>query len=185
MRASQTPALSVFADSPARSLLMDVVPFHFDAYGGLGTVQGLARIDELGLELQFSTRDTLFGVLKSGQRSLQVPLAALLSVRYCAGFLWLMPRIELRVRDLSTLRELPESEQGRVTLSLAFRDRHDGRAFAADLELMRSRHRTLQLERMLDRMVAPLPETPTELPATDAARERDAHRRRDAGLSLQ
>jgi hypothetical protein len=143
---------------------MDVVPFHFDAYGGLGTVQGLARIDEQGLELQFSTRDSLFGVLKSGQRSLRVPLGSLLSVRYSAGRFWLMPRIELRVRDLSALRELPESEQGRVSLSLAFRDRHDGRVFASDLELMRSRHRILQLDRMIDGMATPRPDTTSAVP---------------------
>jgi len=45
---------------------MDTVPFHFDAYGGFGTLRGLARLDEQGLELQFNTSDALFGVLKTG-----------------------------------------------------------------------------------------------------------------------
>jgi hypothetical protein len=161
---------------------MDVVPFHFDAYGGLGTVQGLARLDEYGLELQFSTRDSLFGVLKSGQRSLRVPLESLLSVRYSRGWFWMMPRIELRVRDLSMLRELPESEQGRVTLSLSFRDRHDGRAFAADLELMRSRHRTLQLDRMLDRMVSA---STAAAPATDNVPAANASTSRSESARVQ
>jgi hypothetical protein len=145
---------------------MDIVPFHFDAYGGLGAVKGLARIDEHGLELQFSTSDALFGLLKSGQRSLRVPLESLLSVRYCAGWFWSMPRIELRVRDLAALKGLPESDQGRVSLSLKWRDRHDGRAFAADLELMRSRRRILELDRTLDRMSAPMPPAATAGPAT-------------------
>jgi hypothetical protein len=133
------------------------VPFHFDAYGGFGTVQGLARLDEQGLELQFSTSDALFGVLKSGTRSLRIPLDALLSVRYTAGWFWLMPAIELRVRDVTALKGLPESDQGRVSLSLKFRDRHDGRAFAADLDLMRSRRRILQLDRAIDQLAAQAP----------------------------
>jgi hypothetical protein len=163
---------------------MDVVPFHFDTYGGLGTVQGLARIDEHGLELQFSTRDALFGVLKTGQRSLRVPLESLLSVRFSRGWFWVMPRIELRVRDLTMLRELPEAEQGRVTLSLAFRDRHDGCAFAADLELMRSRHRTIQLDRMLDRMVAPSSSVPLAPPAAEGGRATDGHPSSETGARV-
>ncbi len=141
---------------------MDTVPFHFDAYGGFGEVKGLARLDERGLELQFSTSDALFGVLKSGQRSLRVPLDALLSVRYSAGFCWLFPKIELRVRDLAALKGLPESDEGRVSLNLKFRDRHDGRAFAADLDLLRSRRRIAQLDRALDQLSSdtPLPPLP-------------------------
>lgn len=156
---------------------MDNVPFHFDAYGGFGQVQGLARLDEHGLELQFSTSDALLGLLKSGQQSLRVPLESLMSVRYRAGWFWLMPSIELRVRDLAALKGLPESDQGRVSLSLNFRDRHDGRAFAADLELMRSRLRILQLDRALDQLAAQAPTRPAGisapapvLPATSAGR---------------
>lgn len=137
---------------------MDTVPFHFDAYGGWGEVHGLARLDELGLELQFSTRDALFGVIKSGTRSVRIPVESLLSVRYFAGWFWLFPRIELRVRDLIVLKGLPECDQGKVTLSLALGDRQDGRSFAADLEAMRAHRRIQHLDRALERMAAPLPE---------------------------
>lgn len=144
---------------------MDIVPFHFDAFGGFGEVQGLAHITEQGLELQFTTRDALFGVLKTGQRSVQVPLSSLMSVRYRAGWFWLMPKIELRVRDLATLKDLPESEQGRVTLSIKFGDRHDAKAFAGDLEMMRSRLRILQLDGDIARLAAQQ-STPAPLQAT-------------------
>ncbi len=161
---------------------MDTVPFHFDAYGGFGEVKGLARLDERGLELQFCTSDALFGVLRSGQRSLRVPLDALLSVRYSAGWFWLMPRIELRVRDLAALKGLPESDEGRVSLSLKFRDRHDGRAFAADLDLQRSRRRIAQLDRALDQLSSetPLPPLP---PIADPVRARAP--RRDGPLQSE
>lgn len=131
---------------------MDTIPFHFDSHGGLGEVKGLARMDEYGLELQFSTRDALFGVIKSDLRSLRVPFDALLSVRYSAGFLWLMPSVQLRVRDLQVLAGLPESEDGRVKLCIKFGDRHDGRAFARDLDTLRSHFRVQMLDRTLDRM---------------------------------
>jgi hypothetical protein len=163
---------------------MDTVPFHFDAYGGFGTVQGLARLDEQGLELQFSTSDAVFGVLKSGTRSLRVPLDALLSVRYTAGWFWLMPAIELRVRDLTALKGLPESDQGRVSLSLAFRDRHDGRAFAADLDLMRSRRRIAQLDRAIDQLATQSPAA-TSRPAPTPLARGQATSARDGGQRLE
>lgn len=156
---------------------MDTIPFSFDAYGGLGEVKGLARIDEHGLELQFSTCDALFGVLKSGQRSVRVPLASLLSVRYSAGWFWLMPYIELRVRDIAALQGLPDSEQGRVRLRVPWRERHDARAFAADLELMRSHHRIQYLDRAIERMTAtspPPPPMPTAVPPHGDSRRQQA-----------
>jgi hypothetical protein len=136
---------------------MDTVPFHFDSHGGFGEVKGLARLDEYGLELQFSTRDAVFGVIKSDMRSLRIPLEALLSVRFSAGFLWLMPSIELRVRDLAVLAGLPESEEGRVKLRVKFGERHDARAFVRDLEAMRTHFRIQMLDRTLDRMTQHLP----------------------------
>lgn len=148
---------------------MDIVPFQFEAYGGWGQVEGLARQDEHGLELQFSTKDALFGVLKSGRRSVRVPFEQLLSVRYGRGWFWLSPYIELRVRDLSALKDLPESDQGRIRLGLALSDRHDGRAFAADLELLRSRRRILQLDGVLDRLTTATPAHPTAAPAQRVA----------------
>lgn len=152
---------------------MDSVPFQFDTFGGFGEVQGLARLDEQGLELQFSTRDAMFGLLKTGLRSLRIPLDDLLSVRYTAGWFWLMPAIELRVRDLKVLEGLPESEQGRVSLNLKFRDRHDGRAFAKDLDLMRAHRRIQLLDRTLDRMLPPsqpLAESPPPAPVDTSSK---------------
>ena len=148
---------------------MDTIPFHFDAYGGLGEVKGLARLDERGLELQFSTSDALLGLLKSDQRSVRVPLDTLLSVRYSAGWLWLMPQIELRVRDLAALKGLPESDEGRVNLKLKLRDRDDGRVFASDLNQLRSRRRIAQLDRALDQMSSetPLPPLPPMVEPSD------------------
>lgn len=134
---------------------MDSVPFHFDAFGGLGEVQGLARVDQSGLVLQFSTRDALFGVLKSATRNICIRYEDLLSVRFRAGFCWLDPHVELRVRDLDALGDLPESSEGRVLLSLRWRDRRDGQAFAADLDQLRAHRRILQLDRALDTLAAP------------------------------
>ena len=147
---------------------MDSVPFHFEAFGGLGEVLGLARADQAGLVLQFSTRDALFGVLKSPTRNLCIGYEDLLSVRFRSGFLWMTPHIELRVRNLDVLGDLPESSEGRVCLSLRWRDRRDAQAFAADLDQLRAHRRILQLDRALDAMGAPRPSDWREPPPQPA-----------------
>lgn len=131
---------------------MDAVSFHFESHGGLGEVRGLARSDEDGLELQFTARDAMFGLVKSAPKSLRVPLEALSGVRFRAGFLWLMPSIEIRVNDARVLEGLPEAEGGSIVLRLRFSDRRDGRAFAAELEMMRSHFRIALLDARLDRL---------------------------------
>jgi hypothetical protein len=141
---------------------MDTVSFRFDAHGGFAEVMGLAKLDDLGLELQFTTRDAVFGVVKTGQRSLRVPLEVLMSVRYRAGFLWLMPVIELRVNDLKVLDGLPESEEGRVRMRIKWRDRQDARDFVKELEMLRSHVRIQQLDRSLDRLSSQLPPRSSE-----------------------
>jgi hypothetical protein len=73
---------------------MDTIHFHFDSHGGFGEVTGLARLEEGGLELQFSTRDALIGVIRTDLRRLRIPLEVLAGARYRAGFLWLLPAIE-------------------------------------------------------------------------------------------
>lgn len=134
---------------------MDTV--HFDSHGGFGQVKGLARLEEHGLELQFSVHDALPGVIKTETRRLQIPLDVLSGARYCAGFLWLLPVIEPRVRDLVVLAGLPGSEQGRIKLRVKFGDRREARAFARELEAMRANSRIRMLDRTLDRMTCHLP----------------------------
>jgi hypothetical protein len=153
---------------------MDAVSFHFESHGGLGEVRGLARSDEDGLELQFTARDAMFGLVKSAPKSLRVPLEALSSVSYRAGFLWLMPSIEIRVNDARVLDGLPEAEGGRIVLRLRFSDRRDGRAFVSELEMMRSHYRIALLDARLDRLANSTP-----------GRERMSERSSDRPASTQ
>ncbi|MCG6118293.1 MAG: hypothetical protein MEQ07_08895 [Aquimonas sp.] len=153
---------------------MDAVSFHFESHGGLGEVRGLARSDEDGLELQFTARDAMFGLVKTAPKSLRVPLEALSSVHYRAGFLWLMPSIEIRVNDARVLDGLPEAEGGRIVLRLRFSDRRDGRAFVSELDMMRSHYRIALLDARLDRLASLTPGR--EPRATQAIGKPDATR---------
>ena len=131
---------------------MDSVPFSCDAFAGFGEIQGIARMQPDGLLLQYQTRDAVLGVLRSGMKSALVPVQTLVSARYGAGFLWLSPRIEVRVSDLSAVADIPSTEGGRLVLKVAFGDRGDARKLAHLLGGLLAEQRLNHLQSELDRM---------------------------------
>ena len=131
---------------------MDSVPFSCDAFAGFGEIQGIARLDSDGLLLQYQTRDAVLGVLRSGMKSALVPLDTLVGAQYRAGFLWLSPRIEVRVSDLSSVADIPSTESGRLQLKVAFSDRADARKLAHLLGGLLAERRLNHLQSELDRM---------------------------------
>lgn len=133
---------------------MDSVPFSCEAFAGFGEIQGIARAQPDGLLLQYQTRDAVLGVLRSGMKSALVPAQSLVSARYRAGFLWMFPRIEVRLSDLSAVAEIPSTEGGRLVLKVAFGDRADARRLAEVMGGMLAEHRLNHLQGELDRMSA-------------------------------
>lgn len=131
---------------------MDSVPFSCDAFAGFGEIQGIARMQPDGLLLQYQTRDAVLGVLRSGMKSALVPVQTLVSARYGSGFLWLSPRIEVRVSDLSAVADIPSTEGGRLVLKVAFGDRGDARKLAHLLGGLLAEQRLNHLQSELDRM---------------------------------
>ena len=137
---------------PLYRIGMDSVPFSCDAFGGFGEIQGIARLDSDGLLLQYQTRDAVLGVLRSGMKSALVPLDTLVSTQFRSGFLWLSPRIEVRVSDLSSVADIPSTEGGRLQLKVAFGDRADARKLAHLLGGLLAERRLNHLQSELDRM---------------------------------
>lgn len=144
---------------------MDSVPFSCDAFAGFGQIQGIARMQPDGLLLQYQTRDAVLGVLRSAMKSALVPVDTLVSARYGAGFLWLSPRIEVRVSDLSAVADIPSTEGGRLLLKVAFGDRADARKLSHLLGGLLAEQRLNHLQDELDRMsAAGSPARPAQAP---------------------
>ncbi|MCK7595257.1 hypothetical protein [Pseudomarimonas salicorniae] len=131
---------------------MDSVPFSCDAFGGFGEIQGILRLDADGLLLQYQTRDAVLGVLRTGMKTTLVPLDTLVAAQYRAGFLWLSPRIEIRVSDLTAVADIPSTEGGRLRLKVAFSDRGDARKLAHMLGGRLAEQRLDRLQGELDKM---------------------------------
>jgi len=154
---------------------MDSVPFSCDAFGGLGEVQGIARLEQDGLLLQYQTRDSVLGVLRTGMRTAHVPIRTVVNARFRSGWFWLMPYVEVRVSDLQAVAEIPSSEGGRLKLRVAFGDRADARKLASLLGGRLAEFRLNHLQDELDRMTAgrPYQAPPLAEPPRSTAPPRD------------
>lgn len=114
---------------------MDHLPFVIDeVYGGLALVTGIAHIEREGLVLEFETADKLFGVFRSGIRTLTVPWPEIAFLE-CK-----VPRfggltITLRTRGLAVLGPLPGRNGAEVKLSVARDHRAAAKDFAARAQL--------------------------------------------------
>lgn len=131
---------------------MDAVSFRCDAYAGLGEVQGIARLEAEGLLLQYQMRDAVLGVLRTQTQTTLIPARTIVGCDYRAGFLWLMPWIDLRVSDLAAVENIPSREGGRLRLRFAFAERRAGRELVTGINARRAEFRLSHFETELDRM---------------------------------
>jgi hypothetical protein len=108
----------------SRGYALYQVPVRCEAYGGFGETHGVLRFDGRSLRLDWQTKDSVFGVVKSGAQQLEVPLSALDRLRCGAGFCWLSPWLEIVLNDFALATRLPGHSEGpAVRLRVRFADR--------------------------------------------------------------
>jgi hypothetical protein len=133
------------------------VPVKCDTHGGFGELQGMLLFDGYRLTLQYQTADSMFGVLRSDPKQIEIPLETLVNVRYSGGFCWLAPNVQLRLSDFSVVAQVPAVEGGRLKLSVRWSDRRDARRLVESLAAVCSERRFATLNAELDRMTASHP----------------------------
>lgn len=92
-----------------------------DVYAGFAEAQGLMRVDENTLTLEFEIKDSLVGLLKSGVKEVRVPISEIDSVTLNKGLF--KTSFIIRTQRLSSLGDLPKQERGQLRLHLSREDR--------------------------------------------------------------
>lgn len=77
---------------------------------------GLLRYDKSGLHLEFQTKDAIFGVIKSGVKSVLIPHTQLRDLRFKKS--WFSHYLILQTKDMKTLKDVPGAESGEVRLKI-------------------------------------------------------------------
>lgn len=90
-----------------------------DLYGGLARASGVALIQDDDLLIEFETKDTVFGIIKSGVKEIRVPLRDIASVRL-TRVIW-STKLILQSHRLKSFEDFPGHKGG--TIQLIF-DRH-------------------------------------------------------------
>jgi hypothetical protein len=115
---------------------MNAVPFTLEVFGGLGKCDGLLRDEGEAVSLEFQMMDNLAGIIKTGVRTVRIPVKDLMSVTLVKGWLgtsWLGVKIVLQASNMEVLKDVPNMSQGRVELSISRKDRNLAEQFVAGL----------------------------------------------------
>lgn len=115
-----------------------------DSWGGLASNHGILRIEESALILEFQTKDDLFDLIKSEPQRVRIPMVEIENCQFQAG--WFSASIEIDVHRIEIFREVPGAQPGRLSLSVARRDRPRASALvdAANMALAREVVRAIE-----------------------------------------
>lgn len=109
---------------------MTAIPFTTQAYGGFGSINGLMRLDGAALVLEFQTK--VLGVVKASPKEVRVPLDQIAAITLEEG--WFSTTLRIQATSLTVWSGFPESDMGRVVLSLDQSERENARALIASVE---------------------------------------------------
>ncbi len=133
------------------------VPVKCETHGGFGELQGMLLFDGRRLLFQYQTADSMFGVLRSDPKQIDIALETMVDARYSGGFCWLAPNVQLRLSDFSSMAQVPAMDGGRLKLRVRWSDRRDARRLVESLAAVCSERRFASLNAELDRMTSSHP----------------------------
>jgi hypothetical protein len=113
---------------------MESVPFTIpNVYQGFAETRGVARLEGDDLVLEFQTKDSVFGVLKSVIKRVKLPLSEIASIEFQKKYFssWL----SVRMRGVNIAQDVPNDGQGGISLQIARKHRQIAQRLAMDVEL--------------------------------------------------
>ncbi len=120
------------------------VPFSID--GNFAETDGILRLDQNGLHLEFQGRDEVIGLFKTGVKTIHLDLRKVKSLEFKKG--WFTRKLILRTTDMQSIGSLPGAKSGMVKLGIARADAADAAdlASAVGLELSELRLKKWEAE---------------------------------------
>jgi len=110
---------------------------------GFATANGLARMTDDGLTLEFEVKDAVVGVVRTGLRQVHIVLDHLSGVELITG--WFTTRLRIRTTTMAPMSEVPGDHTDCIQLGAKRQNRAIANALASALALRLSER---QLERL-------------------------------------
>ena len=122
------------------------IPFKIkDVYEGLAEVDGLLTVEQSCLRIEFQTKDSIVGVLKSDLKEIRIFFEDLQEIQYRKKFFGDILRI--RTGSMASLRDVPKNEAGEITLHINKRNRKQARMVVSNINLAVAQKDLKNLER--------------------------------------
>lgn len=121
------------------------VPFKIpDVNHGFQVAEGLLKLTERGIELEFEIKDAILGVINSGVKTVTLDYEELEDIRFKKG--WFSAKIILKGNSMRVFEELPRSEQAACALKIKRRDREDARNIVSRANVYLSEQKLSRLD---------------------------------------
>lgn len=102
-----------------------------DLYGNMAKASGVALIQDDDLLIEYETKDTVLGIIKSGVKELHIPLSDIASARLSRQF-W-STKLTLQSHRLKSFEDFPGHTSGKVELVFDRQTRAASERLAADI----------------------------------------------------
>ncbi len=96
-------------------------------------MEGIARVEENALALEFQVKDNIFGIIKSQPREVRIPFAELAEVTFRRG--WFRGVLIVRARRMSVLADVPGTEGAEIRLRCQRRYRDAAQELASQVSM--------------------------------------------------
>lgn len=136
---------------------MDSLPFRCQATAHQGEAEGVLSCSPQGVDLQFQLHDPILGVKRPQVHNISLAPETLGEIRFASRWYGGAPRIELLVKELALIAQLPRAEDGRLLLLLSWRDRRRGRAAVEQMQLYLADQRFARLQAEIDHLAGQNP----------------------------
>jgi hypothetical protein len=113
-------------------------------YQGLAEGHGRLSADEHGLILEYRIEDAVFGVVKSGVRSIRFGFDEIDDVEFIDH--WYRRRLIIQLHSMRALVDFPTSKSGRIILKIKNPSRQRTRELCSFVSLQISEERLRQLD---------------------------------------
>ncbi|MEM7659062.1 MAG: hypothetical protein AAF399_23270 [Bacteroidota bacterium] len=123
--------------SPTRSRL----PFFIDdLYGGFAKAQGMLRVEQDALGIEFQVKDSITGgLIKSKLKDIRLTFDQVESVEYKQNVF--VASFRIRLLSLQIAKDIPVSDKGILKLKIARSERKKAKEIISNINLLLSEHR--------------------------------------------
>lgn len=110
------------------------IPFELDVYEGLAECQGILYLKENSLVMEFQTKDSLFGVIKSKIKKINLSVRDIINVDYKKSIF--KTRLSFFTKSLIVAEKFPGAQKGEISIKLQKKDREKCECLVSKLNLM-------------------------------------------------